>query len=64
MKAKVVECKNGQKVEQYYDRAIKSYVTRILDSEGNQLGDAEHDGTKKGAKLSIQWLIKSCNEQP
>lgn len=40
------KCNNGNTVERFYDRATKSSVTRVLNADGNQVGDASYDGNK------------------
>lgn len=38
----------------WYDRSTKSWVGQILDGAGNQIGDAEFAGTKKGVEAAIR----------
>lgn len=42
------------KIESWYDRKTRSYVTKKLDAEGNQIGDANYDGTKAGRDASVK----------
>lgn len=53
-----VLCKNGNTVERFYDRSSRSSVTRVLDADGNQIGDAEFDGNKASAKCSWNRLVR------
>lgn len=48
-------CRNGNTVERFYDRSSRSSVTRVLDAEGNQLGD----GNKDSAKFSLEHLVRA-----
>ena len=38
------------KVDMYYDRPFRSWVIRILDGEGNQIGGCDYTYTKAEAK--------------
>lgn len=48
----LTELPGGGKVETWYDRRSRNYVTQLKDSEGNQVGEAEYSGTRAGANLS------------
>lgn len=39
------------RVERWYDRRLLMWVTRTVDADGNQIGDATYSGTKAGADL-------------
>lgn len=53
-----VKCNNGNTVERFYDRATRSSVTRVLDANGNQIGDAQYDGNKISASFSWCALVR------
>jgi len=40
------------RVEQFYDRSTRSWVTYLVDAHGYQTGDALYDGTKADAAAS------------
>ena len=44
------------KVESTYDRSIRSYVTILVDANGEQVGDAMFDGTKADRDASVRTL--------
>ncbi len=50
-----IKCNNGNIVERFYDRRTRSSVTRVLDGEGNQVGEAAYDGNKVTASFS--WCV-------
>ena len=52
------KCKNGNTVERFYERTSRSSVTRVLDANGNQIGDASYDGNKKSAAFVKAAMIK------
>lgn len=51
-------CKNGNTVERFYDKGTRSSVARVIDSDGNQIGDAEYTGSKSSADCVTIALIK------
>jgi len=53
-----IPCKNGRVVERWYDRSTRSSVTRVIDSEGNQIGDADYSGNKQCADYAKTTMIK------
>lgn len=53
-------CNDGNTVERFYDRATRSSVTRILDKDGNQVGEAQYDGNKLSASFSWCGLVRLC----
>jgi hypothetical protein len=53
-----IKCKNGNYVERFYDRASRSSVTRVLDSNLNQIGDADYSGSKLSADFAKNQMIK------
>jgi len=52
------KCKNGNLVERFYDRASRSSVTRVIDSQGNQIGDADYSGDRKSADYVKTIMIQ------
>lgn len=45
------------KIDQYYDRHTRSWVTMVIDSTtGYQISDALYDGTRKDAAASKEHL--------
>ena len=43
-------------VDRWYDRKARTWVVQKKDAQGNQIGDAEFSGTRKGADLIWnQW---------
>jgi len=53
-----IKCKNGNTVESWYDRATKSYVTRILGRYGNRIGDAEFSGCKESRDSDVKSAVE------
>ena len=53
-----VKCKNGMTVETFYDRKTRSSVTRLIDSVGNQVGDADYSGTKQSDDYMKNQMVK------
>lgn len=51
-------CRNGNTIDYWYDRRIRQSVVQVLDSSGNQIGDAEYSGNRKSAKFSRELAIK------
>jgi hypothetical protein len=51
-------CKNGNTVERFYDRQTRSSVTRVLDPNGNQIGEADYSGNKKSADFAKAMMLK------
>lgn len=39
-------------VEQWYDRGTRSWITRIVNALGHQVGDAAYDGNRTSAAVS------------
>ena len=52
------KCKNGNSVERFYDQSTRSSVTRVLDQNGNQIGDADYSGDKESANFVKNQMIK------
>lgn len=46
------------KIDMYYDRPFRSWVIRILDSEGNQIGDCDYAYTKAEAKQCGKEMLE------
>lgn len=57
MKRKII-CNNGNIVERFYDRKYRSSVTRVTDSKGNQIGEADYAGSKLSADYARSKMIK------
>lgn len=57
MKRKV-RCRNGNIVERFYDRSTRSSVTRVVDPNGNQIGDADYSGNKGSACWIEKILVR------
>lgn len=53
-----IKCKNGNTVDCWYDRKTRQSVMQVLDSEGNQIGDAEYSGNRESARFVKQFAIK------
>lgn len=43
-------------VETYYDRQTRSWVSFLVDADGNPIGDSLYDGTKADRDASIRML--------
>lgn len=56
MKRKV-ECANGLFVERFWDRSYRSSVTRVIDKEGNQIGEADYSGSTASANSVRDYMI-------
>jgi hypothetical protein len=56
MKRKV-KCANGNFVERFYDKRLRQSVNRVVDSEGNQIGDSDYSGNKLSADWARDVLI-------
>lgn len=52
------QCKNGNVVERFYDRRTRSSVTRVLDSDGYQVGEADYSGNKQSAAFARAAMIR------
>ncbi len=50
-------CANGNTVERWYDRKIRSSVVRVVDPAGNQVGDADYSGCKQSADYAYAQMI-------
>lgn len=51
------KCNNGNSVERFYDRPARSSVTRVLDPNGDQIGDAAYSGNKVTADSEKEYMI-------
>ncbi len=58
---RMAKCKNGYRVERFYNRQDRCSVTRVLDTEGNQVGDASYDGTKESSTCGKRQLSPSAH---
>lgn len=49
----------GGKVETWYDKPTRSWVTQVKDADGNQVGEAEYTGSgKESAKKVHDFWVK------
>lgn len=46
------------RVEQWYDRGTRSWVTYLVDATGTQVGESYYDGTRADAAVSKSMLEK------
>ncbi len=53
------KCKNGNTVENWYDRRSRNSVCQVLDKDGYQIGDADYSGCKESAKYAKEQAIKA-----
>lgn len=53
---RVTDVEDGT-VDTWYDSGSRSWVTQRLDAEGNQIGDANYDGTQEDAKRSHADMV-------
>jgi hypothetical protein len=51
-------------VDTWYDSGSRSWVTQRLDAEGNQIGDANYDGTQEDAKRSHASMVSDAKPAP
>jgi hypothetical protein len=52
------KCKNGNTVENWYDRRSRNSVCRVLDKDGNQMGDADYSGCRESANFAKEQGIR------
>ena len=50
------------KVDSWYDRRTRSWITLLLDCHGNQVGDSHYNGTKAGRDFSIRIMSEKLKE--
>lgn len=50
--------------EYWYDRSCWSWVVRSVDEEGNQIGEADYVGTKKGRDEAIARRTMKTEKPP
>lgn len=55
---------NGYKVTSWYDRSERSWVSQLLDADGNQIGEAEFDGHRDGLPYSRETLTDRAKALP
>ncbi len=53
------KCKNGNTVQNWYDRKTRSSVVQVLDAEGNQMGDADYSGCRASARYAKAQAVKA-----
>lgn len=46
----------AMKIESWYDRKTKNYITQAKDDEGNQIGEALISGNKEDRKADVEAL--------
>ena len=56
------ELVNGFAVETWWDRQSRNWITQILDSEGNQQGDAMFSSNRESARFTHQVAISDALE--
>ena len=59
----VIECKNGTKVDVWYNRSIRLWTIQHKDKDGNQIGDAEYESTRPRAYTAAKF-IEAQEEDP
>lgn len=47
------------KIESWYDRKTKNYITQAKDDEGNQIGEALISGNKEDRKADVEELRRT-----
>ena len=52
----VIELKKGYTIDSWYDKFTDSYITRLLDPEGNQIKDALYSGDIVGRNYDVQSI--------
>ena len=52
----VIELKKGYTIDSWYDKFTDSYITRLLDPEGNQIRDALYSGDIVGRNYDVQSI--------
>ena len=52
------QCKNGNIVENWYDRRTRNSIVRTIDANGNQIGEADYSGNRVSANLAKVQMIK------
>jgi hypothetical protein len=64
LRSKTVEYDEiAHKVESYYDRQTRSWVSFLVNRRGDQLGDASYDGTKDDRDASMRALTKKLGTE-
>ena len=58
----IIELKKGYTIESYYDKFTDSYITRLLDNEGNQVRDALYSSDMIDRNYDIQEIKDFFNE--
>jgi hypothetical protein len=52
------KCKNGYTVENWYDRHSRNSIVRTINTNGDQVGDADYSGNRLSAKFAKDQMIK------
>jgi hypothetical protein len=50
--------KSGVTIEWWYDRHCRVWFTRVVDIDGNQLGESQQSANKAGRNLDIRYYRK------
>lgn len=54
----ITKCKNGNSVESWRDKGTISTVTRVIDPDGNQIGEAAYSGNNLTATSERETMLK------
>lgn len=54
---------NGFTLTTWYDHNTRSWITRVLDAEGNQVGNAEYDGHRAGVDFSRKLFFSKYQQE-
>lgn len=52
------------RIDQYFDRQTRSWITLLLEANDNQVGDAAYDGTRADARASLATMRKRIVRLP
>jgi hypothetical protein len=55
MRTYVFPLANGNTVEFWYSRSVRSWVVQVKDAEGNQVGDAHYVYSKQEACVEVGY---------
>lgn len=58
---KRIELDDGFCVETWYDKHTRSWISQLKNKEGDQIGDAEYDGTSLSVTTSQKKLVDQFN---
>lgn len=54
---------DGYRIESWYDRHTRSWITKLIDSGDNQVGDAQYDSRHESVKASRKMLTEIAIEK-